>query len=161
MKTFRWKNGARHPKGLKAEVVASVVEQIEARDGGVSAEAVVQYAKPKSSPLHGAFEWSDKAAAHQYRLDQARGLLHSVEVVIDREGREPLSVNAFVVTQSEGGGGVDRAYRSVETALATNREYVIKQALADLRAWQTRYHSLNELADIVAAVDNILAAAQG
>lgn len=59
------------------------LERIRLRNNGVlTPEAVVADAASKSSPLHSEFEWNDKRAAHQYRLDQARELIRKVTVEI-------------------------------------------------------------------------------
>lgn len=63
------------------EVIAAELERIYVRDQGLlTPDAVVAEAKNKSNALHNFFEWTDRDAAHQYRLDQARQLIRSVRV---------------------------------------------------------------------------------
>lgn len=52
------------------------------RKGRLTPAAVVKDARSKKSPLHSFFEWDDSEAAHQYRLNQARGLIRSVRVPV-------------------------------------------------------------------------------
>ena len=92
---------------VRAEVVGREIEKlIKENEGVVIPETVVRKAKPKRSPLHKCFEWDDKKAAHLYRIEQAKGLLRSVTVVIqesDDEEGETIEVRAFPCIESEGG----------------------------------------------------------
>lgn len=65
--------------------VGSVLDTIEQRHGTLTPAAVVQEASKISHPLHSHFEWDDRKAAHQHRLNQARALIRSVRVVIKSE----------------------------------------------------------------------------
>ena len=51
----------------------------------ITPEAVIDDARDPSSPLHACFEWDDKKAAHQHRLDQARELIRAVPVHVQYE----------------------------------------------------------------------------
>jgi hypothetical protein len=65
------------------------IQELIDRYGDVSAEDVLKDAKKKSSPLHDFFEWDDAKASRLYRLEQARMMVRSVEiVVIDSRGKE-------------------------------------------------------------------------
>lgn len=44
-------------------------------DGRLTAEALIQAARPPGHPLHNYFEWDDSKAGHQWRLHQARQLI--------------------------------------------------------------------------------------
>jgi hypothetical protein len=56
------------------------IDEIAAKHGGVlRPEDVVREATSPKSILHGCFEWDDKKAGHQFRLDQARQLIASVK----------------------------------------------------------------------------------
>lgn len=61
-------------------------------NGCVTPEQVLAAARNKSSPLHAAFDWDNKSAAHQYRLDQARILIRSVRIDITTETKVVRSV---------------------------------------------------------------------
>lgn len=50
--------------------------------GHLTPDIVLEDAHDKTSPLHGEFQWDNKLAAHQYRLQQARELIRSVKVTI-------------------------------------------------------------------------------
>src|SRR5262245_31226769 len=50
-------------------------------------EKLLSIAQDPAHPLHGQFEWSDTRAAHLYRIEQARDLIHRVRVEITTEER--------------------------------------------------------------------------
>ena len=54
-------------------------------------------------------------------------------------------------------GGMERRYHSTEVALVnpTSREMVLKDALAELRAFEKKYNQLVELADVLAAIREV------
>ncbi len=47
--------------------------------GRLRPSAVVEAARPSDSPLHDLFEWDDRVAASAFRLEQARGIIRTVE----------------------------------------------------------------------------------
>lgn len=66
------------------------------RNGGIlTPDIVVADAAKKDSPLHSRFEWSDKKAAIQHRLDQARELIRGVRILITTE-KTTVSTVAYV-----------------------------------------------------------------
>lgn len=76
-----------------ADIIKSALSEIAAKNGGIlTPDAVVQEAKQLESPLHDCFEWDNKKAAHQHRLDQARGLIRSVKLEIVRNEKVITSV---------------------------------------------------------------------
>lgn len=65
----------------KIKFLRGEIERIRVMHGGIlQAEDVLEEAKNPASPLHPMFEWDNAAAAHQYRLDQARALIREVRV---------------------------------------------------------------------------------
>ena len=63
------------------------LKEIAKRDGGLlRPQAVVDAARPVSSPLHGAFCWNNTEAAQKYRLLQAQQLIRSFRVTVEDNG---------------------------------------------------------------------------
>lgn len=89
---YQWREGAR--VNIAPEVAGQALDAIQKRDGKIETVAVVEAATPEDSPLHPAFEWRDDVAAHQYRLDQARGLVRALIVV--PEGEVEHAIPAYV-----------------------------------------------------------------
>lgn len=70
------------------EAIREELRQLADANGGLlTPEIVVDAARQEDSPLHTAFEWDNKEAAHQYRIEQARRLIRSVKVVVTVEDR--------------------------------------------------------------------------
>ena len=67
--------------GIEVELQVLAAEN----DGGLTPERVVERARDPNSPLHQAFEWDDTEASRKYRLEQARGLIRSVKIVVTTE----------------------------------------------------------------------------
>lgn len=102
---------------------AEHVETVEARaaalaaasGGRLTAEAVVSDATSKTSPLHRYFEWDDKKAGHQYRLEQARALIRRISVqvtTISKSARVPAYVRDPDAAPNEQGYVATAAHRT-------------------------------------------------
>ncbi len=63
--------------------VRQAVTEIYLAQGHVRASELVEAARPVESTIHGAFEWDDAIAGHEYRLSQARQWIRRVEIIID------------------------------------------------------------------------------
>ena len=150
---YQWKQGA-HGKG-DAQAIGTEIERLDAEYDGVTPEVVLDEAKKKRSPLHDCFEWNDREAAVAYRLVQARYLLRSIEVVIEKADTEPLRIRAFhsVVTEEQG---------KYHTTVAKAREdeamwsQVKANALSEIRNWQNKYRQINEFEAIFDAIESVV-----
>lgn len=150
--SYRWKPGV--VTRVDAQAAGEELERIRVRHNGrLDQENLLQEAEKKASPLHDHFEWNDRTAAHQYRLEQAGYLIRSIEVIIPpkRPDEEPSAVRAFVnVVRDE-----DRSYTSVSHAMADPdlRAQVIAQAWKELEAWRQRHAELTEFARVFTSID--------
>jgi hypothetical protein len=70
---------------INQEIVTEL-RRLEKSNGVLIPDELVEEARNPASPLHGEFEWNDTAAAHRFRVLQARTLIKSVrmEVVIEQ-----------------------------------------------------------------------------
>jgi len=50
------------------------------KSGRITAHAVLDAARPASSPIHDCFDWNDSEAAEKWRLEQARELIRRVKI---------------------------------------------------------------------------------
>jgi hypothetical protein len=117
----------------------------KAANGRLTPEAVVNAARSTKSPLHWHFEWDDKLAAQAHRLDQARTLIRLIRV---EDEKTQDAVPAFVSVSDHG-----TSYRSIGE-VTSSRELqllVLRQAERDLKAFERRYHMLQ---DVCIAVRN-------
>lgn len=151
---YKWAYGARY-KG-SAQSIGERLEAIrQENDGKLAPRDVVVDARRSDSPLHPMFEWDDRKAAFEYRLDQARGIIRHIVVVKD-ESTEP--VRAFVSVKHDGDD--DNAYTSIVVAMANPdlSTQVVAKAKAELESWKARYARYREMAKAVSAVEGALAA---
>jgi len=146
---YQWKPERRIK--IDAQAAGEELERLRTiHNGRLESEMVVAAASDEGSPLHAAFEWDDRIAAGAYRIEQAKYLIRSIEVVMETPG-DAKPVRAFVsVVRDE-----DRSYTSVSHALADPdlRQQVLLNALRELEAWRHRYAELVELANVFAIID--------
>ena len=157
---YQWKTGSRI-SGLAAETVARHLESLERERGCVSPEAVVESARPSTSVIHKAFEWSNKVAADQYRLEQARLLLRSLEIRIENPlSEEPLSVRAYLNAEPEDDG--DCVYFSLETIRNDDalKAQVLSQVRRDISAARSKLNALESVFAELLPLANLLESAQ-
>lgn len=114
----------------------------------LKADDVVETAAHPDHPLHGFFEWDDTAAAHQYRLAQARMLIR--KLVVSGPDKDSPAVPEYVSLKAERkkpGGG----YR--ETNEVVNSRELLTQleetAKSDIDGVLKRYEMLKALCEKV------------
>lgn len=138
---------------VDANVVGKHVEQIEKRDGAVTAESLLAEARPKKSELHGLFEWNDDVAAEKYRLSQASKVICALAVVSE-DPKENIPVRRAFVNI-----GTRKSGQFIGTMLAMSqeetRETVLRHAFEELSAFQQKYRGLKELAAILDDIDQL------
>ena len=136
-----------HKLKTPAPIVAAELEHIFARDGGIQPQAVVDAARPETSPLHPEFEWDDSAAAEAYRCDQARSVIRAVILAPEIEHNETFQpVRAFVTVYHEDTGRMYKPLLAV-AADTNERDQVISRLRNELLGIQRRY------ADTLLALD--------
>jgi len=153
MSKFVWKDGSVYSSKAEANVVGRRLQYLMKRNGNMlTADVIVEDARVINSPLHNLFEWDDTEAAIKYRERQARDLLISVRIMIDEgEDGEEEPYRAFVNIIDEEIGSI---YVDSITAVCTDeyREQLLLRAVRDINAWLSRYHELQELAELQKAV---------
>ena len=147
---YRWKEGSRC-KG-DATVVAESLEAIRQRHHGrLFPVEVVEEARPTTSPLHPEFEWDDTVAAHEYRKEQARGLIRSVIFV--QEGAPAIRAFVAVVQEDDQAMSYTHVLHAMESPALKSQ--VLERAKHDLLDWEQRYHSLEEFATVHHAINQL------
>ena len=147
---YKWKDGA-HGKG-NAQVIGAEIERLDAEYDGVTPEMILDEAKKKRSPLHDCFEWNDKQAAVAYRIVQARYLLRSIEIVIEKADTEPLLIRAFHSVETEEQG---KFYTTIARAREDEAMWnqVKANALSEIKNWRGKYEAIKEFESIFVAID--------
>ena len=108
---------------------------------GLTAEAVLNDAKKKTSPLHELFEWDDEKAGDLYRLQQARFIINEVKVVIeDKEYYAFENMKVNIGTAQEG-----RVYLSRSEVLGSSvlKKQFIQSAFQRVKYWKSQCEAYN------------------
>jgi hypothetical protein len=80
---------------MSEDIIAELTRLAKANDGRLTPDNVVDAAEDEASPLHQCFEWDNDAAAHMFRVEQARHLIRSVRVDVTTS-HHTVRVPAFV-----------------------------------------------------------------
>jgi hypothetical protein len=152
--------------------IGQALVALEERHGDLTPELVVNAARSKRSPLHERFQWDDTAAAHSYRLVQAAWLIRTVKVrVIIADKPEEARAFVHVVKQptaepSSRGDDCEGApvavalgsYVRLSAALENPdwRAQMLTQARNDLETFRRKYRILEELSDVMGAIEREL-----
>lgn len=80
---------------MSEDIITELTRLAEANEGRLTPDNVVDAAQDEASPLHKCFEWDDDAAAHMFRVEQARHLIRSVRVEVTTT-EHSVRVPAFV-----------------------------------------------------------------
>jgi hypothetical protein len=153
---FTWRHGVPWVDH-DPQAIGERLEALRVRDGALTPQAVVADAEPPASPLHALFEWDDATAAAAYRLHQARQVISAIRVTsVAPMQREPVPAFVRVTTTAATGH-----YQPIWVVLQNRdqRQVLLARARAELEAWRRRYANLRELADMFAAIDAHLPAA--
>jgi len=149
---YGWANG--HSRKVSAQIVGEELERIEKEAGDISPRLLVGHARAATSPLHSFFEWDDKAAAEEYRVEQARGLIQAVVVKAFDGAEARTPVRAFVNVGTQEG----RGYFGIATVMSDEekRFQMIEQARSEIVQWRERYRALQEFSKVFSVIDKIV-----
>lgn len=131
-------------KGLREEL-----QRLQKTHGQLTPQIVLTAARSPKSPLHMEFDWDDKVAGDQWRLDQATRLIKRVKVKFVDSAGDVQRIRAYVSLPNEEGPG--RNYQPVEAVVQD--QFSLKLILADMeRDWQAfkrRYDRFDEFARMI------------
>lgn len=153
----RWREGFVCP--VAPEAAYREFQAVERRLGRLEPEAVVERAADPQNPLHPAFEWDDRRAAHLYRVAQAKEMIRALEVEVvvrEKAPAEPVRVRVY---HSEGANSYANVWRVREDQQL--RRKVLEDALRDLQAMYARVRALRavlgpELDHLLASFESAL-----
>lgn len=119
--------------------------------GTLSAEIVLNAARPKKSILHPIFEWDESKAAEKYRLYQARLLLNNIKIRIVSDG-EANEYSVFeVVCQKDG-------YKRIQTFDYDDVEYVTSNITKALIYWKDKLQKYKNFETVLEHINNAIEA---
>lgn len=160
--------GVGHLRQEDVPRVASELAQLAHQHGEtISATTVVSAASDPQSAMHRYFEWDDTAAAHEYRLSQARQLIRSIQVnVITKPGPNPERAwtrQYHNVRVSEPEAATLRAYVPLQIVIKDEDKLreVIENAQRELFGWRERVRTYQDFEEfrrfqsVLTAIDDL------
>jgi len=99
----------------------------------IQASEVVEMAFDPDCPLHSYFEWDDGAAAHQYRLSQARQLIRSITITTNHAPDVPIRLMVSV-PEDRGVNGYQLLTEAMKNPAA--RESLLAEITAKIAYWK-------------------------
>ena len=150
MATYKYRAGFR-PALKDPQIVGDKLQELRDKNNGLTASIVIEEAKHKTSVLHGAFDWNDTSAAHQWRLHSARHLMRSVEIVSTNAEGDIRNLPAFVFVKTDLGP----QYETLARVLSDKelRTQVLERAEKEFDQWAKRYEEYEEFLSVIKAFD--------
>lgn len=130
----------------------AVYHEIQTLGNSYTPDDIVELAKDESTELHKCFEWDDTIAAEKWRKHTARLICCSLQVVVEKEEKEPVTYRLIQNDRSE------QAYKPVMMTVRNDDEYgrLLKQAKLELKAFKERYKKITELETVIDEIDRII-----
>jgi hypothetical protein len=145
--------------GIDATKAYKAMELLRAKNNGLTDDALVEAAKPKSHVLHAFFQWSDDKAAVEYRRMQARQLMRSFEIVYAEMPK--AKVRAYQVHVKAKPGEAQRTVYSTTEEVMNDpaaRDRLIASAIKAAMEFRNRFKHLHELEGIIESINKTLVA---
>jgi len=154
---IQWKLGSKFSGS--AEGTYAELEKIRKRDGNITPSAIVAKAKSKSSAMHRHFEWDDDKAANQHRLEQARLVARSIQIIHIESPNAPAQAYSIItIAQKNGEPKTRKVYQSTEEALKdpVMRDEILGNAIREAISYRRKYAALQELSKVFHAMDEFM-----
>lgn len=149
---YEWCSGFR--TAVNAQQAGEIMQSL-ADKGMLTAQNLVEIARPESSPLHKGFEWDDIEAAKKYRRQQATIMIRAItvsETEVVSGGNEAITVKVFNLTEK------GESYQSLKAILLDDdsADCLMLKAKAELSSFRAKYNQLKRLAKIMGDIDELL-----
>ena len=139
---------------VSAEIADERMKNLDEQYGAVTPELLLDSSREETDVMHPCFEWIDAKAAEKYRLGQAGEIIANlVYVVVSEDGKkEQQPVRAFVSVAGQKEKG---RFKPIVDVLSDDemRGIVLENALKDLQNFKNRYAGIEELSNVIAAID--------
>lgn len=143
-----WKPGFASLYKADAQLVS---EEISSLGESYTPAQIVEKARDPGTELHKCFKWDIQKAAEAHWIDQARQVVcHLVIRETVQENKPPIRF----FFKPKGGNG----YQPTQVILRNKDSYqnLLASALRDLEALRVKYHSLTELEEVFAAIEELM-----
>ena len=143
---------------VSADEAGKEFEKIEKESGKLTAQNLLDSARPNNSVMHPCFEWNDAEAAEKYRLFEAKNIISNlVRVTVSESPKEQSERRAYVNINPQRGFGSKGVFISIERAMSDKetRKIVLKRALEELIFCKRKYKDFSELSKVFSAIDEV------
>lgn len=137
---------------VNPEILQALSELEDEHGGELQPQDVVDAARDVESPLHSQFEWDDTEAGEKWRRHQARQLIRAVVHMQPAKDGSLVPVRVYASLTPD---RVERnGYRRIVAIMANpdQRRQLLLDARAEMRLFQEKYRSLNELSAVFVAM---------
>ena len=127
-------------------------EEIQTLGEEYTPHQVLDLARNPETELHKCFDWDDSVAAEKWRVTQARQVIRSLVVVVEKEENEPV---AYRIIQHD---SEEKVYRPITLTVRNEDQYgiLLRQAKAELDAFRKKYKHITELEDVIDEIEKVL-----
>ena len=131
-----------------------LIELMKKNGGNLTPEMILDFARPKKSPLHDYFEWDNTKAAEQWRLHRARIMTTRIFFNSVSGPKDTVTKHRYFASVRDPDAGT-RSYVSAVRGLANEdqREQIIADAKQYLRSARDALARLKVLTDLVGDLD--------
>lgn len=142
------------------EAVLRELERIRKKEGGLSVDVCLKYARAKSSPLHEEITWDKDYCAGEHLKWQMRHFLGCVTFRYERENKPPTVGRYYYNVEAKPySPGVYRAITEIYDNAEMYQE-LLRQRLERLQRERREYGHLKELQKIWDAIDEAVGSLQ-
>ena len=155
LQRIKWKNGTRFL--CDPEIAYEELESIRKTKGKLVPETVLEAARDNDNPLHLDFEWNNEIAGHKYRMNTARKMIGSIEVVYAQRPSRPVRMYSAVSAEHAARSEQRFVFAPTREILTDprRRQELLSRALQDLTTFSIKYHDLSELSPVFQAIEKV------
>lgn len=111
-------------------------------------EELLKASRSSKAPTHSLFQWNESAAAHEFRLVQARVIIASLQVEIITPKGKKESVRAYIGSSERG------SYVATLEATSDDITEAEQECVAQMRAFKSRWRGLQFAREVIQAINS-------
>lgn len=146
---YQWRQPI-YPK-VSAQDAGEHIEELRNQHGEVTAQMLVDDARPEDAVLHPCYEWDDAKAANKYRLHQSKQVMSNL-MIISLSDNQPINpTRGFVNITAR---NEKASYQPLEIALSDDemKYQVLKNAASEFKAYLRKYKDLIDVSKLVKGI---------
>lgn len=143
---------------VPAQNVGEELEKLEAENGSLTKENIVDAARPETSVLHKLFEWDDQKAGEQWRKHQAKNMLSCLHIVVNKnlEGGKPqtVSIRAYTNVAIDDSKTPARYVFTIKGIAEDEKATILANVAQEIEDFIRKYRTYEELADLIVTLED-------